>query len=71
MNPNIDDITAFRTRLRGELITPDDAGYDAARIVWNATIDRRPGRRTDEAKQQAAAELVRRKGLVLGAENIP
>lgn len=28
--------------LRGELIFPDDAGYDAARRVWNQVIDRRP-----------------------------
>jgi FAD/FMN-containing dehydrogenase len=30
------------TRLRGELILPDDVGYDAAREVWNGAIDRRP-----------------------------
>ncbi|WP_244250678.1 FAD-binding oxidoreductase [Arthrobacter crystallopoietes] len=30
------------TKLRGALITPDDAGYDGARAVYNAMIDRRP-----------------------------
>jgi FAD/FMN-containing dehydrogenase len=35
-------IEAFRAELRGELLTPDDAGYDVARQVWNAMIDRRP-----------------------------
>jgi FAD/FMN-containing dehydrogenase len=28
--------------LRGELITPNHADYDAARAVWNGAVDRRP-----------------------------
>ena len=28
--------------LRGDLLRPGDEGYEAARRVWNATIDRRP-----------------------------
>ena len=35
-------IEAFRTSLRGELLRPADAGYDAARKVWNAMIDKHP-----------------------------
>ena len=34
--------TAIRTHLDGQLLTPGDAGYDAARTVWNAMVDRRP-----------------------------
>ena len=29
-------------RFRGDVITPDRAGYDGARAVWNGAIDRRP-----------------------------
>jgi FAD/FMN-containing dehydrogenase len=35
-------VAALRTQLRGELLGPDDPGYDRARQVWNAMIDRRP-----------------------------
>lgn len=35
-------IESFRSGLRGEIVLPTDPGYDAARAVWNAMIDRRP-----------------------------
>ncbi|WP_053227765.1 FAD-binding oxidoreductase [Solirubrobacter soli] len=36
------DIAALRGAIGGDVIAPADGGYDAARAVWNATIDRRP-----------------------------
>lgn len=33
---------ALRRTLRGELLEPGSAAYDAARVVWNGMIDRRP-----------------------------
>jgi FAD/FMN-containing dehydrogenase len=35
-------IDALKTSLRGELLQLDDAGYEAARKVYNGMIDRRP-----------------------------
>ena len=37
-------IEQLRERLRGEVVTPSDAGYEDARKVYNAMIDRRPAR---------------------------
>ena len=40
----IDDaeVQALRAGMRGQVLRADDAGYDAARHVWNGMIDRRP-----------------------------
>ena len=38
-----DILTALRSELRGSLCLPDEAGYDEARAIWNAMIDRRLG----------------------------
>jgi len=37
-----ESVTAFAGALRGPCLTPDDAGYDDARIVWNGSIDKHP-----------------------------
>ena len=36
-------IARFREQLHGQVLSPTDGGYDAARQIWNAMIDRRPG----------------------------
>ena len=33
----------FQTAFRGEVIQPTDFGYERARKIWNASIDRPPG----------------------------
>jgi FAD/FMN-containing dehydrogenase len=38
----VDGLTALRGGFAGEVITPNDAGYDDARRVWNAVYDQRP-----------------------------
>ena len=40
--PSPDDVAALRVGLAGSVLRPGDDGYDAARVVWNGMIDRRP-----------------------------
>ncbi len=36
------DIWGLRQAIRGQVLVPDEPGYDEARRVWNGTVDRRP-----------------------------
>ncbi len=47
------------TAFDGQLIGPDDAGYDEARKVYNAMIDRRPGLIAQVANADDVASVVR------------
>jgi FAD/FMN-containing dehydrogenase len=38
-----DTVAALRGKLRGTVVLPGENGYDEARTIWNAMIDRRPG----------------------------
>lgn len=51
------DLTLLRSALRGRLLLPADVGYDDARTIWNAMIDRRPAAivRADGPEDVAAA----------------
>ena len=40
--PN-DAVAALRSKLQGSVALPGEDGYDAARTIWNAMVDRRPG----------------------------
>ena len=35
-------IEQLRGTFRGEIVQPDDPGYEKARRVWNGAIDKRP-----------------------------
>jgi FAD/FMN-containing dehydrogenase len=53
-------------RFQGTLIRPDDDGYDEARRLWNAAIDRRPAliaRCVDADDAAAALAYAREAGL--------
>jgi FAD/FMN-containing dehydrogenase len=60
--PNQGAVEKFRTTLRGSLIEPQDPGYDEARKVYNAMIDRHPrmiARCADAADVMAAVNFGR------------
>jgi len=75
---NESKVKEFRGKVRGEVITPADAGYETARKVYNAMIDRRPAliaRCHDAADVMAGVAFAREEGLALavrgGAHNGP
>lgn len=54
--------------LRGELVTPADANYDALRAVWNGMIDRRPAaiaRCTGAADVMAVVNFAQDRGIAV------
>jgi FAD/FMN-containing dehydrogenase len=72
-----DELTAFRHSVHGTVVAPGDDGYDAARRVWNAMIDRRPAlivRCGDDEDVRQSIRLARGHGLELsvrgGGHNI-
>jgi FAD/FMN-containing dehydrogenase len=71
-------LNAFREAFAGEIVLPSDPSYDAARAVWNATVDRRPAlvvRPTAVADVVEAIRFARDQELVLavraGGHSIP
>ena len=71
-------LSSFREAFSGEIVLPDDPGYDEARAVWNGMADRRPTlvvRPTRVDDVLAALRLAREEDLVVavrcGGHSIP
>ena len=61
-------VKQFKADLRGEMLLAGDEGYDAARTIWNAMIDKRPAliaRSTGVADVIAAVNFARANVLLL------
>lgn len=72
-----DAAATFRETLRGKICLPGEAGYDEARTIWNAMIDRHPGavvRCRGAADIMRAVSFAREHGVLLavraGGHNI-
>ena len=64
-------LESLRSALRGRLCLPGDPGYDEARAIWNAMIDRRPAAiiRAEIADDVVAAvNFARENGLMLAVK---
>ena len=62
-------IAAFQQNLRGRLIQPTDADYDAARALYNGMIDKRPrliARCVDTADVITAVNFARDQNVLRG-----
>jgi hypothetical protein len=65
-------LRTFREGFGGEVVLPEDPGYDAARIVWNGLVDRRPAmvaRCSDVEDVIAALRLAREHDLVVAVRS--
>ncbi|GJG98101.1 FAD-binding oxidoreductase [Cupriavidus pauculus] len=72
-----DHVDMLRHAVRGKVLLPNDPGYDVARTVWNATVDRRPAvivQCTGTADVMQAVNFARDHGLSIavrgGGHNI-
>ncbi|PYX86329.1 MAG: FAD-linked oxidoreductase, partial [Acidobacteria bacterium] len=60
------DVESLRTAVAGQVLQAGDPGYEEARVIWNADIDRRPAvivRCANAADVSAAIGFARRQNL--------
>jgi FAD/FMN-containing dehydrogenase len=66
-----DDLSALKTSLRGAACSPNEPGYDEARTIWNAMIDRKPAlaiRCAGAADVMRAVELAQKHRLMVSVK---
>lgn len=65
------DVSGLASALGGELLEPDDAGFEEARALWNVRFDRRPdliARCTSRDDVAAAVDFARENAQVLSVK---
>ena len=63
------DVGPLRRRVDGQVMLPGEDGYDSARALWNAMVDRRPAvvvRCASSADVAAAVDFSRNNGIEVG-----
>ncbi len=66
-------VEAFTTSLRGDVLNPESPGYDDARAIWNAMVDKRPGmivQCAGAADVTRAIDFAREHGLLVAVHGI-
>jgi FAD/FMN-containing dehydrogenase len=69
MGINEHDLSRLNSKVQGRVMVPADDGYDSARALWNAMVDRRPAavvRCTSSADVAAAIDFARSNDLEIG-----
>jgi FAD/FMN-containing dehydrogenase len=70
LSPNA--IETLKARMRGPVILPEDPGYDDARSIWNAMVDKRPGaiaQCTGVADVMQAIQVATDRGLLVSVRS--